>query len=236
MQNTTKSGRAGTLRANIVPLPNTLRGRRMNPLVHYMQSDFEFHRCRSQNGSSGVQTGVHKMAIHFPQKNLPLLPDLGLVNARYQPWANTTDRRNGIRRQLPIRINMILLLEIRWLGIRSLGFSNQQIPDCGLAGPGASWHAVANVFLKAETFCTKQQGGHIHLYIGTNTWAVWTGIPPTPLTPPTARRCWTAFCWTCHHGHNDNASRRSVVGQRGGELEAEPGWRRGRHLFSGMVA
>ena len=57
-----------------------------DPLVHYLKSDLNYFGQEASPNSS-LQTGVHLEPANTP--NFPLLPGLGKVNVRYQPWGVT---------------------------------------------------------------------------------------------------------------------------------------------------
>ena len=57
-----------------------------DPLVHYLKSDLTYLGY-DPNPNSSVQTGVHPVPLNA--SNFPLLPDLGKINARYQPWGRS---------------------------------------------------------------------------------------------------------------------------------------------------
>ena len=103
-----------------------------DPLVHYLASDLTFTGTEANNGPT---TGVNlwtSLTAALPR------PSFNVVNDRYQPWgANASvpqhrckSRQACIQRPVGARVGL-------------LGFPDEQIPDCRLAGARASRHAVA---------------------------------------------------------------------------------------------
>jgi len=211
-----------------------------DPLVHYMQSDLNFIGADPQNGSSGVQTGVHKMAI-TSTKNLPLLPDLGLVNARYQPWGTTPPTVGTGISQANYNTNKYDLAfrdPLAWNSDR-WDFPTNKYPTAGWLGRvhrGTPWQTV---FLKAANILHETTTVGTSTYnIGTNTWAVWTGNSANPVdaansAPLLDRLLFDLFTTAI----NDNASRGQLsVNVAANSKDPGAGLAAWSALFSGMVA
>jgi len=63
-----------------------------DPLVHSLASDLNFSGY-DPNAASPVHTGINRLAQHSP---LTILPDMGQLNARYQPWGRASQPFAGI--------------------------------------------------------------------------------------------------------------------------------------------
>jgi hypothetical protein len=211
-----------------------------DPLVHYMQSDLYFTGSDPQNGSSGVQTGVHKAAVTLTAP-LPLLPDLGRVNARYQPWGTTPPTvGTGISQQNydqnPFNLafkDPLMTQSDNW------DFPTNKYPTVGWLGRvhrGTPWQTV---YLKAHNILAEINPVNPALgNVGTNTWAIWTGNTANPVdaansAPVQDRLLFDIFTTAI----NDNATR----GQLSVNVAANPndpaaGLAAWSALFSGMVA
>jgi hypothetical protein len=210
-----------------------------DPLVHYMQSDLHFAGADPQNGSSGIQTGVNKMAI--TTTSLPLLPDLGRVNARYQPWGTAAPTvGTGISQQnydenafnLAFK-DPLMTQSDNW------DFPTNKYPTVGWLGRvhrGTPWQTV---YLKAHNILAEiNPVNPAYGNVGTNTWATWTGnsanwVDAANSAPVQDRLLFDIFTTAI----NDNATR----GQLSVNVAANPtdpasGLAAWSALFSGMVA
>jgi hypothetical protein len=142
-----------------------------DPLIHYLKSDLTYLGY-DPNPNSSVQTGVHQDPA--TAAGLTLLPDLGTVNARYQPWGKTPP--NG-----EIGVIQVIYDESAY----NLAFKdplvkqsdNWDFPNggslplitLGRIHRGTPWQTI---YLKASDILVEaNQFGNI----GTNTWAIWTG-------------------------------------------------------------
>jgi hypothetical protein len=148
-----------------------------DPLVHYMQSDLYFTGSDPQNGASGIQTGIHRAAVTLATQ-LPLLPDLGNVNVRYQPWGiKPPTVGTGISQQ-NYDVNPFNLAFKDPLASNSDSWnfpSGNGIPlnALGQIHRGTPWQTV---YLKAHNILTEINPVNPALgYVGTNTWMIWTG-------------------------------------------------------------
>ncbi len=154
-----------------------------DPLVHYLQSDLVYTGSDPQSGSSTVQTGVHRQAITMTT-SLPLLPDLGKVNARYQPWGvlpptvGTGIAQNNYDEN-PYSLafkDPLMTQSDNW------DFPTNKFPTVGWLGRvhrGTPWQTV---YLKATNILDDVViNSGIPYRVGTNTWAVWTGNSANPV-------------------------------------------------------
>ena len=148
-----------------------------DPLVHYMQSDLNFRGADPQNGSSGVQTGVHKIAL-ASASSLQLLPDLGKVNARYQPWGvKPPTIGTGISQanydENPFNLAFKDPLATQSDNWNFPGGNSLPLTTIGQIHRGTPWQTV---YLKADNILTEINPVSPALgNVGTNTWMIWTG-------------------------------------------------------------
>jgi hypothetical protein len=154
-----------------------------DPLVHYLKSDLNYSGF-DPNLNSGVQTGVHSMPAN--SAGLNLLPDLGRVNARYQPWGiNPPTGQAGVS-LATYDENVFDLAFKDPLMTRSDNWdfpSGTGLPltTLGRVHRGTPWQTV---YLKASNILAEaNQYGNV----GINTWSIWTGnfdISDAALTAP----------------------------------------------------
>ena len=201
-----------------------------DPLVHYLQSDLYFSGADPKNASSGIQTGVHQMAV--TTTSLPLLPDLGLVNVRYEPWGITPPTTGPESSQANYDQNPFNLAFKDPLMTQSdnWDFPTNKYPTVGWLGRvhrGTPWQTV---YLKAHNILKEN--------VGTNTWAIWTGnysnVVDAANSAPTQDRLLFDIFTTAI---NDNASRgRLSVNVAANSKDPAAGLAAWSALFSGMVA
>ena len=133
-----------------------------DPLVHYVASDLNYSGTEHGNLSTGI--------TNFDRTTFPMLPDLGNVNDRYQPW--------GLNSQLAELDNvstnnsdLAFKDPLMWQP-DNWNFPANKFPTVGWLGRvhrGTPWQTV---YLKASDILGEIQN---RAYIGTNTWAQWTG-------------------------------------------------------------
>ena len=158
-----------------------------DPLVHYLKSDLTYLGY-DPNPISSAQTGVHPVPLNAA--NFSLLPDLGKINARYQPWGRSVPSGQ-------VGVSLAFYDESAY----NLAFKDPLVtqPDnwdfpnsgglpltiLGRIHRGTPWQTV---YLKAtDVLDEANQFGNI----GTNTWVIWTGNFDTSdaiLTVPTNDR------------------------------------------------
>jgi hypothetical protein len=158
-----------------------------DPLVHYLPSDLNYLGF-DPNANSAVQTGVHQEPIN--SINFPILPDLGYVNARYQPWGQTPPTgEQGITLatydENPYNLafkDPLISQSDDWNFPSGNGLP---LTTLGQIHRGTPWQTV---YLKASDVLhdTVTQFGIPYL-VGTNTWSIWTGdfnVNDASLTAP----------------------------------------------------
>jgi hypothetical protein len=193
-----------------------------DPLVHYIASDLNY----SGNERGVLATGTTNSDRAVP----PILPDLGNVNDRYEPWG-TLAYMGELANVSTNPFELAFKDPLMWQP-DDWDFPTNKFPTVGWIGRvhrGTPWQTV---YLKA-TSVLRENGG-----IGTNTWAQWTG--DTQLTfnqyfdaansAPARDRLLLDLFTTAF---NDNATRGTLsvnVGATNGPSLAA--W---SALFSGMV-
>jgi hypothetical protein len=205
-----------------------------DPLVHYLPSDLNYLGF-DPNANSAVQSGVHQEPVN--SINFPVLPDLGSVNARYQPW--------GVNPPAGVMLNglplSVLYYDMNPYNLEfkdplvgqsdNWSFPTNKFPTVGWLGRvhrGTPWQTV---YLKASNILNENS-------IGTNTWSIWTGNFANPVdavnsVPVQDRLLFDVFTTA----PNDNATR----GQLSVNVAANPndpvtGLAAWSALFSGVVA
>jgi hypothetical protein len=145
-----------------------------DPLVHYLKSDLSYSGY-DPNNNSLLQTGIHQEPANTA--NFPVLPGLGKVNARYQPWGATPPGgQAGISQasydENPYNLSFkdpLVKQSDNW------DFPNFKLPTVGWLGRvhrGTPWQTV---YMKASDILTEPNPKNPGLgNVGTNTWAVWT--------------------------------------------------------------
>jgi hypothetical protein len=162
-----------------------------DPLVHYLKSDLNYAGYDS-DPNSGVQTGVHQAPANAA--NYSLLPDLGKVNARYQPWGkNPPTGETGV--SLAIYDENPCNLAFKDPLVKSSDSWNfptgisLPLTTLGQIHRGTPWQTV---YLKALDILSELNPVNPILgSVGTNTWAIWTGNPninDAALTAPISDR------------------------------------------------
>jgi hypothetical protein len=158
-----------------------------DPLVHYLKSDLTYLGY-DPDANSGVQTGVHPMPMN--SAGLNLLPDLGRVNAHYQPWGkNPPTGETGIS-LATYDLNAFNLAFKDPLMTRSDSWdfpngTGLPLTSFGQVHRGTPWQTV---YLKASDILSELNPVNPILgNVGTNTWVIWTGnsnINDAVLTAP----------------------------------------------------
>jgi hypothetical protein len=144
-----------------------------DPLVHYLKSDL-IYLGYDPDANSGVQTGVHPEPVTIA--NFPVLPDLGKVNARYQPWGGkTATAENGVTQQAYDESAFNLAFKDPLMKQSdNWDFPADKLPTVGWLGRvhrGTPWQTV---YLKASDILSELNPINPALgNVGTNTWAVW---------------------------------------------------------------
>jgi hypothetical protein len=146
-----------------------------DPQVHYLKSDLSYFGPEASPNSS-LQTGVHLEPANTP--SFPVLPGLGKVNVRYQPWgANPPNGQTGASQstydQSPYNLafkDPLMTRSDNW------DFPTNKLPTVGWLGRvhrGTPWQTV---YMKASDILAEPNPKNPGLgNVGTNTWSVWTG-------------------------------------------------------------
>ncbi len=137
-----------------------------DPLVHYVASDLNY----SGNEEGILFTGI----TNSDRMEIPILPDLGNVNDRYQPWG-----MNSQMAELPNvdsnAFNLAFKDPLVWKP-DDWNFPNGNglpLATLGQVHRGTPWQTV---YLKASNLLKEFIKNGVNTnYIGTNTWAQWTG-------------------------------------------------------------
>jgi hypothetical protein len=197
-----------------------------DPLVHYLQSDLNYSGYDTASGHE-VTTGIHQPST------AAILPDIGKVNARYQPWGVNKQFNSNQYDQSPYNLafkDPLVSQSDIW------DFTTNKFPTVGWLGRvhrGTPWQTV---YLKASDIL--RENNTFLQNIGTNTWELWSGnnnIFDAVNTAPLQDRLLFDIFTTAP---NDNATR----GQLSINVGAGPGGTNGPSLaawsavFSGMVA
>ena len=195
-----------------------------DPLVHSLASDLNFSGY-DPDANSGVHTGINKL----PNKaTLKILPDIGALNARYQPWGRTPQAlalfdQNGSN---PAYKDPLVNESENW------DFPGTKLPSVGWLGRihrGTPWQTV---FLKATNILNLAG-----TTIGINTWTNWTGdsssFDAANMSPVQDRILFDVFTTAL----NDNASRGQLPINVAANDTANPaaGIAAWSAVFSGMV-
>jgi hypothetical protein len=154
-----------------------------DPLVHYLKSDLTYLGY-DPNLNSGVQTGIHPEPANIT--SFPVLPDLGKVNARYQPWGVAPPNGQIGVSQAAYDENAFNLAFKDPLMTRPDNWdfpSGNGLPltSLGQVHRGTPWQTI---YLKATDVLDEANQFE---NIGTNTWVIWTGnfdISDAALTAP----------------------------------------------------
>jgi hypothetical protein len=146
-----------------------------DPLVHYLKSDLAYFGL---DPNANVQTGVNPVVVNANGLALTLLPNLGKVNARYQPWGVAPPTGQTGVSTLTYDENAYNFAFKDPLMTRSdnWDFPNYKLPTVGWLGRvhrGTPWQTV---YLKASDILLDAINvGQVTHNIGTNTWSIWTG-------------------------------------------------------------
>ena len=158
-----------------------------DPLVHYLRSDLSYSGY-DPNNNSLVETGVHLEPANVA--NFPLLPDLGKVNARYQPWGKISPNgQTGVNQatydESPYNLafkDPLVKQSDNWNFPTGNGLP---LTTLGQVHRGTPWQTV---YLKASDILSELSPVNPALgNVGTNTWAIWTAnsnVSDAALTAP----------------------------------------------------
>ena len=164
-------GRAGSLRTDR-PTYEYTSWQANDPLVHYMQSDLNFTGADPQNGSSGIQTGVNKMAITttsfaLAARSRPCECPLPAVGQAAPTVGTGISQRNYDTNPFNLAFKDPLMTQSdNW------DFPTNKYPTVGWLGRvhrGTPWQTV---YLKAHNILNEIKSRESS--VGTNTWAQWT--------------------------------------------------------------
>jgi len=145
-----------------------------DPLVHYLKSDLNYSGY-DPDPNSPLRTGVHAEPLNLA--SFPLLPNLGQINARYQPWGKTPPRGQAGVSQAFYDLSPYNLAFKDPLVKQSddWDFPNGgglPLTTLGQIHRGTPWQTV---YLKASDILAELNPINVALgNVGTNTWAVWT--------------------------------------------------------------
>jgi len=196
-----------------------------DPLVHTLASDLNFTGS-DPNANSTVHTGINKLPLHG---TLALLPDMGVLNARYQPWGATPQALAGLDQNgyNAAYKDPLMKRSENW------DFPGTKLPSVGWLGRihrGTPWQTV---FLKATNILNLVAG----TTNGLTTWANWTGenssFDAVNLAPTQDRELFDIFTTAL----NGNATRGQLPINVGASDPGNPaaglaGW---SAVFSGMA-
>jgi hypothetical protein len=207
-----------------------------DPLVHYLQSDLNYSGY-DPDLNSPIKTGVHQASLTAP--SLPILPDIGRINARYQPWGTNPPPETGISQSTydenPYNLALkdpLVTSSDKW------DFPINKFPTVGWLGRvhrGTPWQTV---YLKASNILKDifTYNGTSYL-VGPNTWTIWVGdnntFDATNTSPIQDRLLFDIFSTA----PNDNATRGQLsVNTAVNTDDPAAGLAAWSALFSGMVA
>jgi hypothetical protein len=199
-----------------------------DPLVHTLSSDLNF----SDRGAKPTPTGTN---VSYKPISLPLLPNIGSLNDRYQPWGKVYGNySDSINNPYDTTVKDPLVGKSDdW------NFPTNKMPTVGWLGRvhrGSPWQTV---FLKATNIwglAPTTLGGTVTTS-GTNTWKHWTGDANTydafNTTPVQDRILFDLFSTAL----NDNATRGQLPINVGASDTGNPaaGLAAWSALFSGIV-
>ena len=184
-----------------------------DPLVHYIASDLNY----SSGSGATLETGT---TVYYRSQAVPLLPNIGVLNNRYQPWGKLIDYAGADQNPFNLAYKDPLMTQSDdW------DFPANKFPTVGWLGRvhrGTPWQTV---YLKANSLLSTATG------IGT--WTNWTGdrdlFDATNTTPVKDRLLFDLF--TTAPDDNATHGRLSVnVGANGSPSLAA--W---SALFSGVM-
>jgi hypothetical protein len=137
-----------------------------DPLVHYVASDLNY----SGNEGGVLSTGI----TNKDRTAVPMLPDLGKVNDRYQPWGIISQMAE--MQNVSTNASDLAFKDPLVRGSDYWDFPANKFPTVGWLGRvhrGTPWQSV---YLKASDVLQRIQiFGVTTNYIGVNTWVQWTG-------------------------------------------------------------
>ncbi len=186
-----------------------------DPLVHYIASDLNY---------SGTTSGLTPGTTRHDNDTPPILPDLGRVNDRYQPWGVNSEL-SGFPNVDTNAYNTAYKDSLMWQS-DNWDFPTNKFPTVGWLGRvhrGTPWQTA---YLKAANI------------VGANdTWWRWTGDANTydaaNSAPVTDRLLFDLFTTA----PNDNATRGQLpINVGAGSRDPGAGLAAWSALFSGMVA
>jgi hypothetical protein len=203
-----------------------------DPLVHYMAGDLNYPSSLAPD--YGVQPGTNqwnKAALAFP-----ILPDLGRLNKRYQPWGMGPDPHNIADR------DPLIYSSDDW------DFPSYKFPSVGWLGRvhrGTPWQTV---YLKSlDIMLSSSPPGvpvaevnwmgtsHVLIVTNTNPWVGWTGdsgYDAVNTAPVQDRLLFDIFTTAL----NDNATRGQLsVNVGAGDPSPQAGLAAWSALFSGVL-
>ena len=141
-----------------------------DPLVHYVTSDLNYSGTEQQYG--GPSTGI----TNYDNRAIPMLPDLGKVNDRYQPWgmiSQMAELANVSTNVFDLAFkDPLVRMPDNW------DFPANKLPGIGWLGRvhrGTPWQSV---YLKKSDILKEIQinnSGTANYNFGPYTWAQWTG-------------------------------------------------------------
>ena len=138
-----------------------------DPLVHYLVSDLNFAGTEQP---SGLRTGI----TNWGAPDLPILPNIGNQNDRYQPWGDN-EQMAALSLVDTNAYNLAYKDPLMW-NSDYWQFPTNKFPGVGWLGRvhrGTPWQTV---YLKAPDIMRElQPNGSSFINNGTNTWMAWTG-------------------------------------------------------------
>jgi hypothetical protein len=145
-----------------------------DPLVHYLKSDLNYSGYDPVKNPI-LQTGIHPEPANVA--NFPVLPDLGNVNVRYQPWGiSPSTGQAGVSQATYDESGFNLAFKDPLVKQSdNWDFPADKLPTVGWLGRvhrGTPWQTV---YLKASDILSELNPVNPALgNVGTNTWSVWT--------------------------------------------------------------
>jgi len=194
-----------------------------DPMVHTLASDLNFSGYDPD--ANGLHTGINKLQ---KPKNLPVLPDMGMLNVRYQPWGRTPQALAGLDQNTfnPAYKDPLVQRSENW------DFPGTKLPSVGWLGRihrGTPWQTV---FLKATNILNLAG-----VTTGLGTWTNWTGdnssFDAVNLAPTQDRELFDIFTTAL----NGNATRGQLPINVGASDTGDPaaGLAAWSAAFSGLV-
>jgi hypothetical protein len=187
-----------------------------DPLVHYEGGDLNY----TGNDYNGIHTGTNQW--NKTSSAFPILPDLGHLNIRYQPWGKNLQAAGADPNPYNLAVKDPLVYSSDdW------DFPSYKFPSIGWLGRvhrGTPWQTV---YLKSPNVLTNS--------IGTNTWTAWTEngsfFDAADTAPAQDRLLFDIFTTAI----NDNATRGQLsVNVGAGDPSPQAGLAAWSALFSGV--